>query len=128
MTEFADYLRQVGVFDLRFQGPLYTWSNHQQEMPISNKLDRFLVNSHFISAYPNSTSYFLPTLTSDHSPYPTDLLHLLPVYGTKPFRFINYLTKHPQFHRLVLEAWNEAGSMSFNLTNLCWKLKCVIEC
>lgn len=123
MTEFIDCIRQIGVHDLRFQGPQYTWSNHQPEMPIAKKLDRQLVNSQFIAYYPNSTSYFLPSLTfSDHTPCLTDLSHQLPVSGTKPFRFYNYLTKHPQFYQLVTEAWNEAGSMAVNLINLCWKL------
>ncbi|CDY12409.1 BnaC08g08980D [Brassica napus] len=118
MTEFIDCIRQIGVHDLRFQGPQYTWSNHQPEMPIAKKLDRQLVNSQFIAYYPNSTSYFLPSLTSDHTPCLTDLYHQLPVSGTKPFRFYNYLTKHPQFYQLVTEAWNEAGSMAVKLINL----------
>ena len=112
MTEFRDTLHQMGMFDLRFQGPLHTWSNHQPESPIAKKLDCFLVNSNVISLFPNSVATFL-----------LDLAHQLPLAGTKPFRFFNYLTKHPLFHQTVLEAWNQAGSMAFTLTNLCWKQK-----
>ena len=112
MTEFRDTLHQMGMFDLRFQGPLHTWSNHQPESPIAKKLDRLLVNSNVISLFPNSVATFL-----------LDLAHQLPLAGTKPFRFFNYLTKHPLFHQTVLEAWNQDGSMAFTLTNLYWKQK-----
>ena len=125
MAEFRDSLHQMGMFDLRFQGPLFTWSNHQPDSPITKKLDRLLVNSHAISLFPNSTTTFLPPEMSDHCPCILDLAHQLPLAGTKPFRFFNYLTKHPLFHQSVLEAWNQAGSMAFTLTNLCWKQKSV---
>jgi len=49
----------------------------------------------------------------------------LPLGGTKPFRFFNYLTHHPSYHQLVNETWNLAGSLALNLTKLSWKKKSV---
>lgn len=125
MIKCRDSLHQMGMFDLRFQGPLFTWTNHQPDSPIANKLDRLLINANVISLYPHSVATFLPPEMSDHCPCLLYLCHQLPLAGTKPFRFFNYLTKHPLFFQTVLETWNQAGSMAFTLTNLCWKQKLV---
>lgn len=124
MLELRDTLIQLELFDLRFHGPTLTWSNHQPDSPIAKKLDRLLITSPLLDLFPNCTSLFLPPIFSDHCPCIVDLAFKIPTSGTKPFKFYNYLTKHPDFHQLVQQAWNEAGSnLVTNLTDLCWKQK-----
>lgn len=125
MLEFSDTLLQLGLFDLRFLGPLHTWSNNQPSEPISKKLDRVLVNQHWITSYPDSTAQFLAPDLSDHSPSLIDLAVPLPVAGTRPFKFFNYLTKHPKFLTVVVDSWTRAGNAVDNLRDLFWKLKTI---
>ncbi|XP_010501525.1 PREDICTED: uncharacterized protein LOC104778786 [Camelina sativa] len=125
MTELKDCLSQMDLFDLKFQGTLYTWSNNQPAGPIAKKLDHVLVNDHWLTIFPDSVATFLVPLPSDHSPSLVDLAYQLPKASTRPFKFFNYLTKHPNFHQLVLESWIQAGSFADNLKDLCWKQKII---
>lgn len=91
--------------------------------PIAKKLDRLLVNQPWISLYLHSSAFFLPPNISDHAPCILDLAVPLPLAGTKPFKFFNYLTKHPKFLSTVEDFWIQAGSKTTTLGELCWKLK-----
>lgn len=44
---------------------------------------------------------------------------------TEPFKFLNYLTKHPNFNLVVHNAWIQAESICTSLASLCWKLKSI---
>ncbi|CAG7901026.1 unnamed protein product, partial [Brassica rapa] len=123
MSDFKNTLSQLGLFDLRYLGPLFTWSNKSPSMPIAKKLDRFLVNYPWIASHPHSLANFLAPEISDHCPAILDLAVDLPRAGTKPFRFYNFLTKHPNFCQLVGLEWNQCGGTGLDLSHLCWKLK-----
>lgn len=123
MYQFRDCLHQMGVCDLRYTGTHLTWTNKQDDYPVAKKLDRQLINSPLSSVFPHAMSSFLLPLFSDHCPCSTDLAFPLPRAGTHPFRFLNYLTKHPNFTEVVSDAWFQAGNEAITLTSLCWKLK-----
>ncbi|KAG5396341.1 hypothetical protein IGI04_018155 [Brassica rapa subsp. trilocularis] len=119
MTQFRDTLSHLSLFDLRFTGPLFTWSNKCPSYPIAKKLDRILINQSWIATFPHSQAFFLAPEISDHSPSVVDLAVDLPTPGTKPFKFFNYLTKHPLFFQTVLQAWDQSGGMAWDLSHLC---------
>lgn len=119
MVELRDCFHHMSLYDLRYHGSHFTWSNKQPDSPITKKLDRLLINSQILNLFPNCTASFLPSLTSDHCPCLVDLAYKTPSHGTRPFKFYNYLAKHPSFHQVVLEAWTQAGSTAWNLSALC---------
>ena len=123
MISLRNVLNQLEVFDLRYAGPLHTWTNKSPSNPVAEKLDRLLANHEWISHYPNSLASFLPPNFSDHSPCLLDLHVPLPLAGTRPFKFFNYLTKHHKFNQTVVDAWNQAGGIASNLSTLCYKFR-----
>lgn len=123
MYQLQDCFHQAGLFDLRFFGPCHTWTNKQPYDPITKKLDRLLVNSSTVSSIPHAFATFLHPSFSDHSPCLLDLGFSLPKAGTAPYKFQNYLVKHPNFSQLVQNTWLQSGSLCQTVTHLCWKLK-----
>ncbi|XP_048634861.1 uncharacterized protein LOC125608425 [Brassica napus] len=101
MVDFRDCLSQMGLSDLRFQGSFYSWKNRSPDRPVAKKLDRLLINSQILNLFPGCSAFFLPPLFSDHSPCLLNLDFKIPTSGTRPFKFFNYLTKHPGFHQLT---------------------------
>ncbi|KAG2304779.1 hypothetical protein Bca52824_033430 [Brassica carinata] len=123
MYQLRDCFTQLGFFDLRFSGPTLTWINSQPENPISKKLDRLMVNNTFVASFPHALASFLPPNFSDHSPCVLDFSFSLPLAGTQPYKFQNYLIKHPGFAQLIQDSWIHAGNVCQTIAQLCWKLK-----
>lgn len=123
MVELQDFLLDLAVEDLRFQGNSRTWTNKCPQNPVTKKLDRALVNTNWIRTFPNSIATFLPHEFSDHSPCVVNLACPFPATGTKPFKFFNHLTSHPNFLSSTEAAWTLAGSTALDLASLGYKLK-----
>ncbi|CAL9231246.1 unnamed protein product [Arabidopsis halleri] len=123
MREFGECLADIGLFDLPFHGPCFTWSNHQQDDPIGKKLDRCLVNGNWIHVFPTSHCSFEAPEFSDHSPCHINIFTKPPDFGSRPFKFFNLLTKHPSFLDTVQAAWDDSGEKVSTLRDFGYKLK-----
>ncbi|EFH39999.1 hypothetical protein ARALYDRAFT_917454 [Arabidopsis lyrata subsp. lyrata] len=100
MTEFRDCLDQMDLFDLRFQGPLFTWSHNQPSAPIAKKLDRILIYHHWLSLFPNSIATFLLFCP----------LTMLPAL----------LTWHTNSQKLELDPLNSSTTLPITQTSSSW--------
>ena len=107
----------IGVEDHPAVGCYYTWTNRREDgVFVVKKLDRVLVNHHWLDFFPQCIVQFLPPGISDHS-----LAHISiggrHDYGPKPFKFFNIWTEHKDFLTWIEEAWSTdvAGSPMFML-------------
>ena len=123
MIEFKDCIDELEVRDLRFHGPPFTWSNKQSSDPISKKLDRVMINEEWLLTFPNSLAQFMLPDFSDHTPSLVNLEAALPVAGTRPFKFYNFLTAHPDFLATITEGWEISQPDSWSLSSLNKKQK-----
>lgn len=128
MVELRDCFLQIDISEVRHHGPHHTWSNKQPDDPIAKKLDRLMVDSSWLSTYPNSLATFLAPEMSDHSLCLLNTVSPLPSARTKPFKFFNFLTTHPLFLQTVESAWTLSGNSVSNLTSFNFKLKGLKRC
>lgn len=125
MLELRDVLLTLGVSDLRFYGSAQTWTNKCPEDPITKKLDRALVNDHWLTMFPFSSATFQVPQISYHSPCVIRLETHLPSSASKPYKFFNYLVRHPNILVTVKDSWVECGIRALDMATLCHKLKSV---
>ncbi|KAG7532469.1 Zinc finger PMZ-type [Arabidopsis thaliana x Arabidopsis arenosa] len=123
MRLFGECLADLGVFDLPSRGPKFTWTNKRSLDPIGKKIDRCLVNGTWLLRFPLSHCTFEAPEFSDHTPCHIKLVTDPPAYGTRPFKFFNFLAKHPLFLDSVKEVWESVGGSVFALKDFCFKLK-----
>ncbi|KAL0293919.1 UNVERIFIED_CONTAM: hypothetical protein Sradi_6913100 [Sesamum radiatum] len=69
MLEFRNCIRDTGLVQLPATGCQYTWHNCSEGMrSLWKRLDRMLVNTAWLDAWPNSSYICALPSTSDHSP------------------------------------------------------------
>ncbi|XP_024011406.1 uncharacterized protein LOC112086667 [Eutrema salsugineum] len=62
MWDFQDLVRDGDLSDMGYHGPLFTWGNKRNEGLVCKKLDRVLINDHWLNG--NSRSYSQPEFQS----------------------------------------------------------------
>lgn len=77
----------------------------EHSSPAISQITTPMIDFHSCLNQPRSLARFLAPDISDHTPCCIELDHPLPQAGTKPFKFFNYLTLHPDFLTLVAETW-----------------------
>ena len=86
--------------------------------PTAKKLDKILSNESWILSFLASLAHFLATDFFDHSPGLVNLNCALPIAGSKPFKFFNYLTNHPGLLHSVISGWESSDQAGWSLSRL----------
>ncbi|XP_059663891.1 uncharacterized protein LOC132309616 [Cornus florida] len=129
MDDLNNWIINSELDDLRFIGHMHTWTNISQGQPsIAKKLDRVIVNTHWLSSFPNSTANFAPPLCSDHCPMLVDIG--VPTPRRKcPFKFFDFWCEHPNFLTTVASVWNTevSGVPMYRVTTKLKRLKSALK-
>ncbi|XP_059288627.1 uncharacterized protein LOC132041979, partial [Lycium ferocissimum] len=104
--DFAQFINNCGLVELQFSGSRFTWWNGRIEDDcILKRLDRVLGNQEFIQLLPSSEVSHLIRNGSDHAS-----LHVVcdsnEEIFVRPFRFLNFWTKHHKFMDVIKENWS----------------------
>ena len=122
--EFKECLDNCNFLDLGFAGPKYTWTNKR---PVSSlileRIDRCFGNPSWRMLYPEATVTHLPRTFSDHCPVLIDLLGIKPESTNRPFRFHTMWPLHPQFPKVVEEAWAGERPLTSAISDFTVKVK-----
>lgn len=101
LAEYIDMelmMRNTNLFEHDTIGPIFTWSNRQTSNPICSRIDKALVNTDWISTFPNSEIEVLNPHISDHSPLRINMDCKQPTRRIKhQFKFLNCVVDHLEF-------------------------------
>ncbi|XP_042460193.1 uncharacterized protein LOC122043655 [Zingiber officinale] len=121
LHDLERFVHACGLVDLRSIGCRLTWTNGS----VSSKLDRAMVNSHWLIAdYESYVEFTSPECLSDHSCGIVSTL-AREKRCNRPFKFYNMWTLHEGFQDLVASSWDEliSGNAQFALKEKLTRLK-----
>ncbi|KAL4583319.1 hypothetical protein LXL04_007889 [Taraxacum kok-saghyz] len=101
-TAFNNFIANSGLLDLNMGGRKFTYFCEAGFK--FSKLDRFLVCSNFMAAFPTASVTAFPREYSDHSPILLRTSYL--DFGPTPFRFFKSWLFRTEFDNVVLDAWD----------------------
>ncbi|XP_039024717.1 uncharacterized protein LOC120157747 [Hibiscus syriacus] len=129
MDDFKECLVDLELQDHPYIGPLYTWSNKQENSFLARKLDRILINSQWFFEFPDSVVEFKAQGVSDHCPGVIWTQKGAQVHKPKSFKFFNCWTANENFLRVVKDSWQEdcGGNAMQLLFNKLRRLKPVLK-
>ncbi|KAJ9536546.1 hypothetical protein OSB04_un000298 [Centaurea solstitialis] len=119
MVDFAAFVEDVDLFDIRFSGIHHTWSQKpKDESGLLRKLDRILANTSFTSSFQDCSARFLPRGISDHSPGVVSFNGKIRKRNFG-FKFDNFLVTDAQFLPIVKHWWSTEinGTFMYKLTS-----------
>lgn len=107
IEELYQCINICGLEDMGYEGSTFTWWNgRHNKATIFKRLDRFMCNQEMRNLFSQIKVKHLIKKGSDHSLLQLELENNQELI-IKPFRFLNFWVKHPNFREVVEENWNE---------------------
>lgn len=99
-----------GLLDIGMEGHPFTWER-RRGFPdwIEERLDRALVSSTWLSAFPHAKLRNIEASMSDHSAIMLDFSLPNHVYKTRKFRFENFWLREPQCRTIISDSWSRSS-------------------
>ncbi|XP_038996004.1 uncharacterized protein LOC120120427 [Hibiscus syriacus] len=117
MDDLRNCMTDLGLVDHPFFGPVFTWSNKQEEGFLARKLDRVMVNDQWCEAFPNSHVEFQAPGVTDHCMTVVWCTHENLASRPKPFNFFYFWALHHEFKEVVGQSWKAFNKRCFaNIT------------
>ncbi|KAK8693525.1 hypothetical protein V6N13_071105 [Hibiscus sabdariffa] len=107
-TYFQNIVCDLGLRDMGFHGPDFTWQRGVTQV----RLDRFLCNSLWDEAFPESSVEHLLRMKSDHKPILLTVGNIVRNSSPSPFRYFSGWSSHGDFDRMVSDNWVPSTSLS----------------
>ncbi|WCJ36333.1 Polynucleotidyl transferase ribonuclease H-like superfamily protein [Euphorbia peplus] len=116
---FADWIDDMALVDLGFQGPDFTWyRGSTPRTRVACRLDRALCNLSWRVAYAEAVVRHLPRNKSDHSPVLLDLVGRDSPPLPRPFRFRAEWLTHGDFRNFFDKYWARNTPITTGLADL----------
>ncbi|CAL1399736.1 unnamed protein product [Linum trigynum] len=107
--DFQECVNDIGLHDLGFTGPAYTWFR----LGLRERLDRDLANNTWVATLPEAAVHHLPRMRkSDHRSILVCLTHPHHPAGRKPFCFLAAWLTHASFQSMAANALAEGSSFT----------------
>ncbi|PKU87932.1 hypothetical protein MA16_Dca007874 [Dendrobium catenatum] len=113
MEDFNDMILNCNLHDIGFSGSGFTWNRGT----MWQRLDRILLNDHWISVFSNTHIEHLSRTLSDHSPLLLNVLNNNSNF-VHPFRFQNMWLLDDRFENIVKSNWEAPLFPDNNVTGM----------
>ncbi|XP_074290917.1 uncharacterized protein LOC141617645 [Silene latifolia] len=108
MKDFQECLDYCQMINSPAVGSYYTWNNKQEpQTRVYSRLDRVLVNNHWIHHRPNAYAHFYNEGIFDHIPCIIQA-PAASMKGRRSFKYFNMWSKVPEFKPCITHHWNQS--------------------
>ena len=113
-----DSINRLHLFPLLQKGSDFTWSNNRKGLAkVWERLDKALVNTHWLDKYPFSNIQVWPRATSDHVPISLQLNNDIAQKSRMRWKYEFFWEKFEQTSNIIQEVWRHpiSGSPAFRV-------------